>query len=48
MEKRIYSQPMTKILSLRVQGEVCDTTLPSSGPDIQPALYGPPAPQSIF
>ena len=48
MEKKNYSQPMTKILSLRVQGEVCDTNLPASEPFNESTLYGPPAPKSIF
>ena len=49
MEKKIYSQPMTKILSLEVSGKFCETDLPASDvPVPEQPLYGPPAPKSLF
>ncbi len=49
MAKKIYSQPMTKILSLHVSGDVCNPpAVPTSSAEPDEAMYGPPAPKSLF
>ena len=47
MEKTIYSQPMTKIMSLSSHGDVCDVEILSD--NLPEPLYGPPSePIEIF
>lgn len=41
MEKRVYLQPETKILSVGVHGDVCETQI-IVGSDDGEVLYGPP------
>ena len=41
MEKRVYLQPETKILSIGVHGDVCETQITDSDPTGE-VLYGPP------
>jgi len=49
MAKKIYSQPMTKVLSLHVSGDVCNPpAVPTSPIEPDEAMYGPPAPKTLF
>ena len=43
MEKRVYLQPETKILSVGVHGDVCETQITvTSDDDSNVTMYGPP------
>ena len=41
MEKRVYLQPVTKVLSM-VYGDVCETGIQESVQEYTEEMYGPP------
>ena len=45
MNKRVYSQPMVKVISMAIYGDVCEEQRPASEPE---TVYGPAPIEPLF